>query len=225
MISRARELGWRLPLLGLTIMAVALASFAVGIAVRGALAQPSTNTIYACKGERSGSVRLVNGPNDCLRGEVLVTWNVLGPVGPQGPPGATGATGPSGPAGPQGPPGALGATGPQGLQGEQGPAGPEGPEGPEGPPGLAGYQQVSDTSELVQLNAGQREFFSIECPAGTVILGAGWAYQSPLGTGPVVAVLDSPLSDVLWSFELMNIGPEPVLGSVVLTANCAAPAT
>jgi len=52
--------------------------------VNRTFAQPVGSKIYACKGERSGAVRLVNGPNDCLRGEVLVTWNTVGSAGPQG---------------------------------------------------------------------------------------------------------------------------------------------
>lgn len=105
MVSRLLALGWRLPVMGLAVLAVGLASFASGAVARNAIAQPDSETIYACKGERSGSVRLVNAGETCLRGEVLVTWNVLGPAGPQGASGATGAPGPQGETGPQGPAG------------------------------------------------------------------------------------------------------------------------
>lgn len=52
--SRARRLGWRLPVIALAVFALGPASFVAGIAVRGAFAQPGTNTLYACVGERSG---------------------------------------------------------------------------------------------------------------------------------------------------------------------------
>lgn len=138
MASRARELGWRLPLLGLVIMAVALAGFAAGIAVRGALAQPGVNTIYACMGDRSGSVRIVQQGETCLRGESLISWNVQGPAGPQGAQGQQGQSGPQGLPGPQGPQGVPGSIGPQGAAGATGPAGPQGVMGSQGPQGVQG---------------------------------------------------------------------------------------
>lgn len=179
MVARARELGWWLPLLGLVIMAVALASFAAGIAVRGALAQPGVNTIYACKGDRSGSVRIVQQGEPCLRGESLISWNVQGPAGAQGQqgqpgsqglpgqtglPGAPGSigepgdTGPQGQAGEQGEPGLAGDTGLQGLQGDQG---EEGPVGPPGAPGEDGTLAIS----------------GVFTPAGSVIGGQGFSVQ------------------------------------------------
>ena len=74
----------------MSIIALLLAGFAAGLAARGAFAQPNGTTIYACKGERSGSVRLVDGAGDCNRGEVLVTWNSVGPVGADGDDGVSG---------------------------------------------------------------------------------------------------------------------------------------
>lgn len=79
-LARLRE-NWRLLALALSALAVALASFAAGLAVRDVFAQPDDGVIYACKGVRSGSVRLVSGPGDCLRGEELVSWNQQGPAG------------------------------------------------------------------------------------------------------------------------------------------------
>lgn len=91
--QRVSGLGWRLPVIGVSIVALLLAGFAAGIAARSAFAQPNGTTIYACKGERSGSVRLLEGPGTCNRGEVLVTWNTIGPAGPQGPQGEPGPPG------------------------------------------------------------------------------------------------------------------------------------
>lgn len=68
------------------------------------------NTIRACAKNQSGTLRMVDGADDCLRSETLVEWNAEGPEGPQG----------------------L-----QGPQGAQGPAGPEGSAGPQGPEGLS----------------------------------------------------------------------------------------
>jgi hypothetical protein len=91
--EHVHRLGWRLPVIGVSIVGLLLAGFAAGIATRGVFAQPNGTTIYACKGERSGSVRLLNGPGSCMRGEVLVTWNSAGQAGPQGPPGDPGPQG------------------------------------------------------------------------------------------------------------------------------------
>lgn len=87
MIARTGALGWRLPITGLLVVGVALAAFAAGVAANRTFAQPNGSTIYACKGERSGSVRIVNQSESCLRGEVPLSWNSVGPAGPQGPAG------------------------------------------------------------------------------------------------------------------------------------------
>lgn len=84
MVSHAVTLGWRLTVIGLALVAVVLAAFAAGIAVNRTFAQPDANTIYACKGERSGAVRLVDAGQNCLRGEEPVSWNIEGPPGLSG---------------------------------------------------------------------------------------------------------------------------------------------
>lgn len=152
MVLHVRSLSRRLSLVvaGLGVLVVALAGFAAGLAMRGALANDDEGVLYACVGERSGAVRMVAQGTACLRGETLIQWNVEGPTGPQGltgAPGATGATGargsqgsagPAGPAGPQGLPGPAGALGPAGPEGPEGSAGPAGAQGPIGPPGEDG---------------------------------------------------------------------------------------
>jgi hypothetical protein len=124
-----------------------------------------------------------------------------GPAGPQGQPGVQGPTGPAGaqgpagPAGPQGAPGPQGGdgpTGPQGVQGPQGDPGPQGPQGPQGPAGAVGAtgpqgvqgiqgppgptasQRVS-ASTTSAANAPRNTVVtaSVNCPAGTVLLGGG----------------------------------------------------
>jgi hypothetical protein len=97
--------------IGLSLGALLLAVFAAGMATRGVFAQPDGNTIYACMGERSGTVRLVEEGESCARGEVLVSWNRVGPAGPRGP------QGDPGPAGPPGASGQAGEDAPQVVQG------------------------------------------------------------------------------------------------------------
>ena len=115
----------------------------------------AADTLYACKYNVLGTVRMVSATTICLASETKISWNTTGPQGPAGPIGArglTGATGSAGPAGPAGPIGPLGpvgpigatgptgASGPAGSIGPQGVAGPAGAHGPQGPQGPAGAQ-------------------------------------------------------------------------------------
>lgn len=84
--------------------------------VVGALALVHTNyasaaTIYACRLNSLGTIRIVAATTPCTIYETKISWNTDGPPGPQGPPGQQG---------PQGQPGAQGPQGPQGPQGQQG---------------------------------------------------------------------------------------------------------
>lgn len=87
----------------------------------------------------AGSVRIVDGPDDCLVTEDPVSWNKQGPAGVPGEPG------------PQGEPG---------LQGEPGPQGVPGPQGPQGPPGQPGGDLTGDAlvswcwSQLPEVTVG-----------------------------------------------------------------------
>jgi Protein of unknown function (DUF1566)/Collagen triple helix repeat (20 copies) len=145
-------------------------------AIAVSLGTPNTaqaSTIYACKLNALGTLRIVSAAATCSGLETKISWDSVGPPGPQGlqgvqgNPGATGAAGPigptgsagaqgvagvAGPAGPAGPTGATGATGSQGLQGAQGNPGATGPAGPIGPPGPAGNVSplcVNQTSRFV----------------------------------------------------------------------------
>lgn len=95
---RASVLGaWRLPITLLALFAVLAAGVGFGLGLRAAFANSSASgVLYACQGERSGSVRIVPAGTPCLRGEKLISWNIQGPAGPVGP---AGPQGPSGPAG------------------------------------------------------------------------------------------------------------------------------
>lgn len=89
----ALRVSWRVPVILASVAALLLSGMALGVALRGVLAQPSNGVIYACMGERSGAVRIVSASESCLRGELPIHWNVEGPPGPAGP------QGPAGPAG------------------------------------------------------------------------------------------------------------------------------
>jgi len=125
----------------------------------------SAETLYACKLNGIGTVRMVGATTICSQYETKISWNSTGPqgsAGPQGPvgptgqqgiqgptgaqglqglmgpPGSTGAQGPKGDIGPAGPTGAAGAIGPAGADGAIGPTGPQGLTGLQGPQGQAG---------------------------------------------------------------------------------------
>jgi hypothetical protein len=68
----------------------------------------------------------------------------------------------------------AGETGPQGPQGEPGPQGPQGPQGnpgPQGPQGAPGVSQYVFKSATSPSNSVSSKSLSIECPAGTNVLG------------------------------------------------------
>jgi hypothetical protein len=152
------------------VSALALTAIAVSL---GTPNTAQASTIYACKLNALGTLRIVSAATTCSGLETKISWDSVGPPGPQGlqgvqgNPGATGAAGPigptgstgaqgvagvAGPAGPTGATGSMGATGSQGLQGVQGNPGATGPAGPIGPPGPAGNVSalcVNQTSRFV----------------------------------------------------------------------------
>jgi len=71
------------------VLALLSAGIVVGLGVRGAFANNGGGVIYACKGDRSGSIRIVSAGTACQRGETLISWNVEGPAGPAGAVGMT----------------------------------------------------------------------------------------------------------------------------------------
>lgn len=74
---------WRLLAIGASLAALLLASYTAGLITRDVFAQPNGNVIHACKGDRSGSLRVVSGPGDCLRGESPLSWTQHGATGYQ----------------------------------------------------------------------------------------------------------------------------------------------
>lgn len=106
---------WRLPITLLGVFALLAAGIGIGFGLREAFANGNAaGVLYACQGERSGTIRIVPAGTACMRGEKLISWNVQGPVGPagaQGQAGAAGQAGPPGQAGSQGQPGPAGVAG------------------------------------------------------------------------------------------------------------------
>lgn len=186
---------------GVMLALVALGTFALGlgagVALREATAGNGNSTIFACKGVRSGSVRLVAGAVECLRGEELVTWNEQGPAGPAG---SAGLTGPTGPQGIPGTPGSAGS------QGAQGPAGQQGATGPQGPPGPSGAEAlfVQNIDIIDQWQPGEIKASGGECAAGYVL-------TAGLDTNEQLTILSSFATTLTaWRIETQNTGPTTI---------------
>jgi hypothetical protein len=172
----------------------------------------------------------------------------VGPVGPVGPAGPTGETGPTGtgdtgpagdtgatgdtgtegpkggtgPMGPTGPRGDVGATGAAGLTG---PVGPEGPTGPAGPTGAAGPGEPID----VQLVSAQSDNdvtgtkdVTVECPAGSVVIGGGWHWTP--ATAGIAIIANEPVTATSWHVEaLRDTFPANSLWQLTAFALCNSP--
>lgn len=105
------------------------------ILLRSSAVAQTSNTIYSCVMNNSGTIRIVTTATACTSKERLLTWNNTGPQGP------------AGPQGPQGPIGLTGATGPAGPAGPVGATGPAGPTGPVGPD-IACLSQSADHQDV-----------------------------------------------------------------------------
>jgi len=131
-----------------------------------------------------GQVRLVNGPEDCKKGETSIAWAVglsgtTGTIPVQVDPTATptpaatptpvqqaaneAATTNNG-VGPQGP---TGRDGRDGRDGQAGPPGPEGPQGPEGPAGITDIETVTVRDKKAM------DAVTARCPNGKTLLSGG----------------------------------------------------
>lgn len=126
------------------ITTVLLALVVVAL-VGAALASAQGGEVYdACVNNSSGTIFMVDGPEDCTNNETYVNWSQIGPQGPQGP------------------------EGPVGPQGEQGPAGPE---GPEGPPGLVNVYYVYRTYDI---EPGHAAAPTAWCNPGDMVISGGY---------------------------------------------------
>ena len=100
------------------------------------------SVIYGCYKKKNGKVRVVDGPDDCKKSEVSISWNVMGQ-------GDDGKIGPTGPAGPKGDKGDLGATGAAGKNGVNGTNGIDGEVGSQGPAGIPGADAEPEVLQLL----------------------------------------------------------------------------
>ncbi len=131
----------------------------------------------------------------------------VGTVGPQGVQGETGAAGPQGVAGP------MGATGPQG---QMGPQGAMGPQGPQGVPGVSGYQSVM---KRVGAPTNTTAVVTIDCPAGKVPFGGGYAALD--GNQNYTTVVKSAPTATGWTLSLKNTNSS-VLNQYDIYVTCGA---
>lgn len=85
-------------------MVAAVVTLAVigGVAIANVGSSDDGNVINGCYQKKFGQLRIVSGPSECLKSEIPISWNE---VGPQGPKGDQGDPGPVGPKGEQGEPG------------------------------------------------------------------------------------------------------------------------
>jgi hypothetical protein len=119
----------------LRMFACATLPLAAGLVTAQGSAQA---VIYACVNSVSSVPRIVPTLVDCVAGEKMLKWDVIGVAGPTGPQGPAGAAGKAGPQGLTGAAGLTGPAGPTGAAGAKGATGSNGPVGPAGPRGVAG---------------------------------------------------------------------------------------
>jgi hypothetical protein len=71
-----------------TLLAVSLLALSVLATVVSAETDtPWPGVINACVNVKSGLLHVITVPNDCSPNEIMLHWNVQGPLGPQGAPG------------------------------------------------------------------------------------------------------------------------------------------
>ena len=121
-----------------------------------ALVQPnyaSAATIYACRLNSLGTIRIVSATTACSVYETRISWNSEGPQGPQGQ---------------------------QGQQGQQGPQGPQGPTGPQGLPGVTAGIDAALFAEVILNPDDATENCTVPFARGATF---PWAPGTPTGAG------------------------------------------
>lgn len=117
----------------------------------------SAATIYACRLNSLGTIRIVSATTPCSVFETKISWNSDGPPGPQG------------------------QQGPQGQPGQQGPQGPQGPTGAQGAPGVTLGIDAALFAEVV-INPEQGATDNCEVPFARGVT-YPWAPGTPTGAG------------------------------------------
>lgn len=196
------------------LAAVSGTSYAAGVLVpRGSVGsvQLKPGAVTAAK-LRAGAVTAEKIGDGTLLSADLDRAALPAPTpGPQGPAGAPGATGPTGARG------ATGERGPAGSPGPAGPAGPRGLTGPPGPPAISGYRILDVRG--IPMNASVKEF-SVNCPAGTVVLGGS------ASTGAVtVSIVRSAPNDSRTGWDVVlrthDVRPNVFVGGSVICGRVA----
>jgi hypothetical protein len=97
-----------------------------------------------------------------------------------------------------------------GLQGPQGQQGPQGPTGPHGPP--ISYTNAHSDHVTVPPGSGSFRFAEAVCPAGTQVVGGGYATDQ-VSTALLVPTNSYPVGlpdgRGAWYVVMFNIGPQP----------------
>jgi hypothetical protein len=125
----------------------------LAMAVGGAAVAVATNdngeVIHACVNNHSGTVQIVDSPDDCQQNWSPLNWNQQGPAGTDG------------------------MDGTDGTNGMDGTDGTNGMDGTDGAPGISGYEQVVQTEMLVDAQVGDFIIAHVACPDGKKVLGGG----------------------------------------------------
>ena len=134
------------------IMVVA-GALVLAMAVGGAAVAVATNdngeVIHACVNNHSGTMKIVDSPDDCHQNWSPLNWNQQGPDGTDG------------------------MDGTDGTDGTDGMDGTDGTDGTDGAPGISGYEQVVQTEMLVDAQVGDFITAGVACPGGKKVLGGG----------------------------------------------------
>lgn len=154
----------------LLVLALVCTGVVAGYGFSIVRAQDDDAPIFACVNNWNGTIRVVDGAEDCSRSEYSETWAKQGPQGPQGPKGD------------QGPEGKQGIQGDQGIQGPAGPTGKTGPQGPPGDP--AGFEV---RTKLVTIPEFTTLIFTIGCLPNHFAVAGGITYN--YGTYEAVEVV------------------------------------
>lgn len=167
---------------------IIIASGSTGVESSEVFTVPDPTLDYTCY--TSSALSWINPATadslNCPKGSQSLTWPMLGQ------PGSTGAQGP---------------TGPQGSTGPTGPAGPTGSQGIEGPPG-PGIITVSNFSNGDAIDNSPWTWTE-SCPAGTVLIGGGYTYDSFNTPASTIRVLDSfPANSSTWEVTVTDSTPD-----------------